>query len=326
MSAWLDLQMAKFEQTLEAILREFFSRFTGSLRDWYQALGEYRQLQFVRSQSTSHAMGIVFREFLGDPDKFYKQARQEFFDMRCCSLKKKDIEYHYKRMSGRYHILGGINDQSLKHVYVNSPPTELQDELQRRIDTPGRPFNDITLGRIHMFTLGALDKLYATQKIFSKMLREGKRYEGQCKQPSLHIKCKDKEQCFCKPKKKHHFLPFKSRSDEDSTDYNFSPAYSSYQAVSTESTSGPQVPIQILLEKFSKPIDVIAYFDTGSHTTMMNPNILPPDSWKPYTRYFKAADELEEFLLNVLERMLESRQRKDFVDKTPEGRMRIELH
>ncbi|KAK3221318.1 hypothetical protein Dsin_008343 [Dipteronia sinensis] len=172
-------------------------------------------------------------------------------------------------MFGRYHILGGINDQSLKHVYVNSFPTELQEELQRRIDTSGRPFNDITLGEIHMFTLGALDKLCATQKIFSKMIREGKRYEAQCKQPSLHIKCKDKDQCFCKPKKKHHFRPFKSRSD---------------------SSSCLQVPIQILLTKFSKPIEVIAYFDTGSHTTMMNPNILPPDSWKPHTRYFKATD------------------------------------
>lgn len=76
MSAWLDLQMAKSEQTLEAILREFTSRFTGTLRDWYQALGEYRQLQFVRTTSTSQAMGIIFREFLGDPDQFYKQARQ----------------------------------------------------------------------------------------------------------------------------------------------------------------------------------------------------------------------------------------------------------
>ncbi|KAK3177357.1 hypothetical protein Dsin_032936 [Dipteronia sinensis] len=98
-SPWLDLQMAKSEQTLEAILREFVSRFTGSLRDWYQALGEYRQLQFVRAQSTAYAMGILFREFLGYPDQYYKQARQEFFDMRCCSLKKKNVEYHYKRMS-----------------------------------------------------------------------------------------------------------------------------------------------------------------------------------------------------------------------------------
>ena len=135
MSAWLDLKISRSEHNLEAILREFASRFTGSLRDWYQALREYRKLQFVQATSTGHAMGLIFREFLGDPNQYYKQARQEFFDMRCCSLQKKDIEFHYQKMSGRYHILGGINDQSLKHVYVNSLPSELLDEIQRRIDT-----------------------------------------------------------------------------------------------------------------------------------------------------------------------------------------------
>ena len=76
MSAWLDLQMAKSEQNLKTILREFVSRFTGSLRDRYQALGEYRQLQFVRSPHAFQAMGYIFREFLDDPDHFYKQAIQ----------------------------------------------------------------------------------------------------------------------------------------------------------------------------------------------------------------------------------------------------------
>ncbi|KAK3222090.1 hypothetical protein Dsin_009115 [Dipteronia sinensis] len=66
--------------------------------------------------------------------------------------------------------------------------------------------------------------------------------------------------------------------------------YSSYQATATDSTPGPQVSIQIMLEKFSKPIEAIAYFDTGSHNTMMNPKILPPESWKSHTCYFKAAD------------------------------------
>ncbi|KAK3183218.1 hypothetical protein Dsin_030504 [Dipteronia sinensis] len=289
MSAWLDLQMAKSEQTLEAILREFVSHFTGSFRDWYQALGEYKQLQSIRSQSISHAMGIIFREFLGDPDQFYKQARQEFFDLRCCSLKKKDVEYHYKRMSGRYHILGGINDQSLKHVYVNSLPTELQEELQRRIDTSGRSFNDITLGGIHMFTLGALHKLCATQKIFSKMLREGKRYLKDIAD-EVHSDA-DVESIFSEQETVDQnttfVLQYSDSSDTDSADYGSS----SYQTVSTDSASGPQVPIQILLTKFSIPIDVIAYVDTGSHTTMMNPNILLPDNWKPHTRYFKAADD-----------------------------------
>ncbi|KAK2665890.1 hypothetical protein Ddye_004464 [Dipteronia dyeriana] len=117
-------------------------------------------------------MGIIFREFLRDADQFYKQTRQEFFKMRCCSLHKKDIEFHYKRMSTRYHILGGINDESLRHVYMNSLPVELQDELHRKIDTSGRAFKDITLGEIHMFSLSSLDKLCATQRVFSKMLKE----------------------------------------------------------------------------------------------------------------------------------------------------------
>ena len=71
MSAWLDLQLSKLEYDLETALREFVSRFTGSLRDWYQALGEYRQLQFVRADSASHAIGHIFREFLGNPTHFY---------------------------------------------------------------------------------------------------------------------------------------------------------------------------------------------------------------------------------------------------------------
>ncbi|KAK0602659.1 hypothetical protein LWI29_035755 [Acer saccharum] len=162
MSAWLDLQLAKFEQNLESILREFVSRFTGSLIDWYQALGEYRQLQFVRVPLASQAMGYIFREFLSDPDHIYKQARQEFFDMRCCSLKRKDIMFHYKRMSQRYHTLGGINDHSLKQVYVNSLPDDLQDEIQRKIDTSGRSLNDTSLGELHMYALSSLDKLCAT--------------------------------------------------------------------------------------------------------------------------------------------------------------------
>ena len=81
-------------------------------------------------------------------------------------------------MSGRYHVLGGINDPSLKHVYIKSLPFELQDELQRKIEASGRAIQDITLGEIQMVTLSSLDKLCATQKVFSKMIREGKKYES----------------------------------------------------------------------------------------------------------------------------------------------------
>ena len=34
--------------TTQTVLREFSTRFTGSLRDWFDSLGQYRQLQFIQ--------------------------------------------------------------------------------------------------------------------------------------------------------------------------------------------------------------------------------------------------------------------------------------
>ncbi|KAK2641333.1 hypothetical protein Ddye_023096 [Dipteronia dyeriana] len=193
MSVWLDLQTEKRENNTEAILREFVSRFTGSLRDWYQALGEYRQLQLVRCESVSLTTGIVFREFLGDASQLYKQTRQEFFEMR-------------------YHALGGINDETLRLVYLNSLPTELQGELQRLIELSGRSLRDISLGEIHMFTHTALDKLCATQRVFAKMIREGRKYDRYCKFPSTyHLKCNSTEHCNCRTNRSYRKRPFRNQ-------------------------------------------------------------------------------------------------------------------
>ncbi|KAK2658236.1 hypothetical protein Ddye_004769 [Dipteronia dyeriana] len=173
MSAWLDLQIAKGGDNTESILREFVSRFTGSLRDWYQALGEYRQLQLVRCGSVSIATGIIFREFLGDVSQFYKQTRQEFFEMTLTSFMVLDSD-----------------DSS------SSEQSSLPD----------------------------------------------------------------------------HDYPSEA-----------------YQATNKEN-SGPQIKIQILPTKYSKPIPVIAYFDTGAHSSMMNPSVLPAEAWKQENNQFLAAD------------------------------------
>ncbi|KAK2638413.1 hypothetical protein Ddye_026208 [Dipteronia dyeriana] len=83
-------------------------------------------------------MGVIFKEFLGDIDQFYKQAIQELFEMHYHSLKKNDLEFLFKCMSFR-------------------------------------------------------------------MLKEGKKYEKQCRQPNIQIKCKSSDKCTCEPKKKKHF-------------------------------------------------------------------------------------------------------------------------
>ncbi|KAK0598266.1 hypothetical protein LWI29_033129 [Acer saccharum] len=302
-------------------------------------------------------MGFIFTEFLGDPDQYYKQVRQEFFDMRCCSLRRKDIEFHYQKMSRRFHTLGGINDPSLKQVYVNSFPEELQDEIQRKIDPSGQSLNDTTLGELHMYALSALDNLCATQKFFSKMLIEGrscktkkrhhfKSFKHKCgkakrikfykkkakrgwnKSQRCYIcgkpghyakKCPNKkaksarlvqqlkeiadevpsdadiESIFSEQDTADHSTTFVLQEDSSDSEYLDSSSLScfvheSYQASQISTHFGPQAPVQILPDKYSKPVDVIAYFDIGSHTTMMNPKILPPECWKPYVYHFRAVD------------------------------------
>ena len=44
MAAWTDLQMLRANATTASVLRELATRFTKSLRDWFDTLGEYRQL------------------------------------------------------------------------------------------------------------------------------------------------------------------------------------------------------------------------------------------------------------------------------------------
>ncbi|XP_048234297.1 uncharacterized protein LOC125370904 [Ricinus communis] len=52
----------------------------------------------------------------------------------------------------------------------------------------------------------------------------------------------------------------------------------------------PYIPIQILPSKYSKPVPVIAFFDTGAQRSMMNSMVLPSEYWKPHDQFFRAAN------------------------------------
>ncbi|KAK2654930.1 hypothetical protein Ddye_007982 [Dipteronia dyeriana] len=81
-----------------------------------------------------------------------------------------------------------------------------------------------------------------------------------------------------------------SYTPSESTGYtNTDSPSEAYQVTSNESTS-PQVQIQVLTTKYSNPVSVIAYFDTGAHSSMMNPKVLPAEAWKEEKNEFLAAD------------------------------------
>jgi hypothetical protein len=62
----------------------------------------------------------------------------EFFKMKCCSLLPKDIDKHIKRISERFYLLNGMNDPSLKSVFLSSFLDELQNDIDRLIRSTKR--------------------------------------------------------------------------------------------------------------------------------------------------------------------------------------------
>ncbi|KAH9752114.1 hypothetical protein KPL71_014568 [Citrus sinensis] len=86
MSAWIDLQMLRPGATTQSVLREFATRFTGALRDWFDSLGQYRQLQFVDLPEVSSALVVLHDQFLGDPSAVFEAARRDYLNMKSIRL------------------------------------------------------------------------------------------------------------------------------------------------------------------------------------------------------------------------------------------------
>nr|KYP35002.1 polyprotein [Cajanus cajan] len=76
------------------IIEEFGCRMTGILKEWYANLGPVRQNMFHELGNTTIVLGTIHEEFIGDGTLTDRKIRQEFFEMKCCSLKMKDLDKH----------------------------------------------------------------------------------------------------------------------------------------------------------------------------------------------------------------------------------------
>ncbi|KAH9705019.1 hypothetical protein KPL70_011708 [Citrus sinensis] len=208
MAAWIDLQMLRANATTTSVLRELATRFTGSLRDWFDTLGEYRQLQFVQLPNVSSALSIIHEQFIGESVAVFEAARRDYLNMKCCSLNSKDLDFHYKWMSILFYKLNGFNDQTLKHVLLASLPEELQPDIQRQLTSLNLTIDTISLGKIFQITKGCLEKLCEQKQFFKELLKDKEPFQSACKKPYLQIKCQKKKDCHCSTKKKKPFRKF----------------------------------------------------------------------------------------------------------------------
>lgn len=85
-------------------------------------------------------------------------------------------------------------------------------------------------------------------------------------------------------------------NDTDSTSSN--EQFETYEingifATTTPSYHNQPVPvaqISIKLTTYAKPFQVIAFFDTGVTTSIINPKLLPSSHWKPFSQNFRVAN------------------------------------
>ncbi|KAH9649352.1 hypothetical protein KPL70_025947 [Citrus sinensis] len=206
MSAWIDLQMLRPGATTQSVLREFATRFTGALRDWFDSLGQYRQLQFVQLPEVSSALAVIHDQFLGDPSAVFEAARRDYLNMKCYSLNAKDLDFHYKRMCLLFYKFNGFNEPTLKHVFLASLLEELQPDIQRQLTASNLILDNISLGKIFQIAKTCLDKLCEQKQFFKDLLRDNEPFRSACKKPYLQIKCKKKKDCDCGSHAEHHQL------------------------------------------------------------------------------------------------------------------------
>ncbi|KAG5091353.1 hypothetical protein JHK82_050131 [Glycine max] len=150
-------------------------------------------------------LGTLHQEFIGEGKIIERKIKQEFFEMRCCSLKIKDLDRHFKRMNQRFYLLNGLNDPSLKNTYVASLPEEIQPELNKMVATAQMVFSTMSMGQIHQFPLEVVEKLCRQHQYFYDIMNKKVKYSKACKKPYLEIKCKEKA-CHYSPNKKKILL------------------------------------------------------------------------------------------------------------------------
>ncbi|MED6124324.1 hypothetical protein PIB30_057918 [Stylosanthes scabra] len=202
--AWIDTRMTIPGMTLPQVHTEFITRMTGNLREWTNGFSEYERMGLVNG-SSENFLGLIHKEFLGDITIIQKRNSQEYYEMKCCSLNRRDLKIHYKRMINKYYFLGGNTNPPLKHVFVASLLDELQPEMQRIMVALRKEVPTTSLGEIYQIALAALDKLCETQNMFKQLQKRSQKLKGACNKSYLQIKCKDKNSCECNAKKKHHF-------------------------------------------------------------------------------------------------------------------------
>ncbi|MED6172407.1 hypothetical protein PIB30_049747 [Stylosanthes scabra] len=58
-----------------------------------------------------------------------------------------------------------------------------------------------------------------------------------------------------------------------------------------DNTPRPHFNIKLMISKYDKPIKAVALLDTGACATIVNPDLLPPETWISFNKKFTTTDQ-----------------------------------
>ncbi|KAH1067454.1 hypothetical protein J1N35_032441 [Gossypium stocksii] len=254
------------------ILMDFVSRFTGMLKDWWNSVTQHDQIQFLVLQDLAQPIRVIHHHFVGNPDDVLTFKRREFHKRKCCSYDKEDLSRSQSKSEASHFI-----------IYPRSSSSCSQSNTSK-----------LTVGEIQQEVFIALEDICNRRKIFKDYLHNDKRIDRAYVESHLKLKCPKDKLCDCRSKKKRRSKKYsfpkntkwrkKKKPQWRYLRKKKEKIYDKKDCNGVIPVSVPNIPVKIYLDKYSKPITIIAFIDTGVAETIMNPDVLPQEWWKPHVR------------------------------------------
>ncbi|KAH9704933.1 hypothetical protein KPL70_011670 [Citrus sinensis] len=274
-AAWIDLQGTKPNAQSQVVLREFMARSTGSLRDWLESLGEYRQLQFMQSPVATNlsiadiSLGKIFQMAMLCLDKICEQ--KEFFKDLMADTKS------FSEACKKPYLKMGCNDEK-KCVCSPKKKKHFQKHFHKKSSSK-KPFRYFRKKDVSQYRKKKHNCCFICKKhghfVRNCPYKSAKtvRLIQHLQHSSLLSENEDVESNFSEQSEQDDQTAFIIAKSLDSEDISVISTVQNVNHIST--IPRPSLKMSILPSKFHKPVPVIRFIDTDADTSMIDPFVLP---------------------------------------------------
>nr|GEX85101.1 zinc finger, CCHC-type, viral movement protein [Tanacetum cinerariifolium] len=268
MLTWYTAELQYY--TIEIVIKRFLTRLQGRLKDWYHSLGEYQSLGNKAYQTLEARNVTIAQTTLGELYQLILNALVKLYN-------QKKFLAEFERTRKR---LGTACDDKYLQIKCKDKSScasfaKKRDHFARNcLDKKRSQALIQALNQVEPVDISNLESLYSLDD-----------------EPSDSVLCTISYSDLSPDDDSN------TESDSDFGVHMINPI--PHVLPIQEDPPLPLAKIHLLTDTYAKPIMVIAFFDTGSSVSILNPNILLDYYWKPHYQNFMAANG-EKFVIDKI--------------------------